>query len=303
MITYYKSTLKQPRLKKLNKFQVGSWINVINPPHKEINEIASTFGLDKRNLNSGMDQNELPRIDFVGDNTYIFVKIITPKEKMEFNTVLIVIADNFILTLSKEPADYMQDIFKKDSEFISTQRVKCAMKLLFIINQGFENNTTSIVKLVNSKKNYLRKLKSKDVNDVLEHEDNLNTLVTTYYYTNLLYDRMIKKIKIFEADREIIEDLVIETHQGYNLCRSSLKTISHIRNSYNIMLSNRLNRVITILTIFTIFISVPAAISGLYGMNLVLPLAKNSMAFYYVLMMVGIVWLIFAWFFKKEDVL
>lgn len=303
MINYFKSTPNQPKLKKIGSFQAGCWINVINPTPRELDELSKIFQLDKKNLRSGLDQNELPRVDFADNQNYIFVKIIQPSTKVDLHTFLIIVTNKFILTLSKDLPSFMGSILKGEIEFLTSERPKCVMRLFSIINKEFEDATVEIVKLVSSKKTIVKKLKERDVNEVLEQEDTLNNLVTVYYYTNLLYDRIIKKMKILKTDKETLEDLVVESHQGYNLCRSSLKTISHIRNRYNILLSNRLNRVITILTIFTIFISIPAAISGLYGMNLALPLQNHFLTFYYVLAFVGAIWLVLWWYFKREGVL
>ena len=137
---------------------------------------------------------------------------------------------------------------------------------------------------------------------MLEQEDTLNDFVSSYYYINLLYERIIRKIKFFEQDKEILEDLIVEANQGFNLCKSSLKTISNIRSYYDILLSNKLNNIITILTIFTILISFPAAISGIYGMNIILPLQKNPFTFRYILIFVGIVWMGFILYLKKKKI-
>ena len=86
---------------------------------------------------------------------------------------------------------------------------------------------------------------------------------------------MTKKIEFFEEDKEFINDLIIESDQGMNLCRNALKTITNLRHYYYIILSNRLNRTLKILTIFTILISIIAAVSSVYGMNIKLPFQDN----------------------------
>ena len=156
---------------------------------------------------------------------------------------------------------------------------------------------------VNSKREALTKLNERDINILLEHEAVLNSFVSSYYYTNLIYERILKNVKFFEEDKEIINDLMIEAHQGFDLCKSSLKTISNIRNHYVILLSNKLNNIITLLTVLTVFISVPAAVSGIYGMNVALPFESNPLIFYYIILFIWAVWMGFFLFFKRKRII
>ncbi len=302
MITYFKRSLNDEGMRKLDKFEPGCWINVVNPTDKEIKYLAQKFELDEQNLISGIDPHEIPRLDLVEKDAYIFVNTVS-SDFRELPTYLITITDKFILTLSKHTPGFLDDIIENRIEFITTQKLKCLIKLLSMIDKGFDRATINIVKQVRSKKSIMSKLKEKEVNALLEYEDLLNNLVSSYYHMNLLYEKIIQKMRFFEDDREILDDLIVEANEGFNLCKSSLKTISNIRNYYMVLLSNKLNRIITILTIFTIFISIPAAISGIYGMNIKLPFQENAFAFRYVLFLMGALWIVFILYLKKKDVI
>jgi magnesium transporter len=139
--------------------------------------------------------------------------------------------------------------------------------------------------------------------DLLKKEKFLNSLVSSCYYLILLYERMIKKVDFFKEDEELIKDLIEEINEKFNICKSSLKTISNIRNHWTIILSNRLNKTITILTVFTIFITIPAAISGVYGMNVILPLQDNHFAFYCIVGIIVFTWVIFIGYLKKRKII
>ncbi len=299
MITYFKRSVKDKNLRRINKFEIGSWINAINPTKREIDKLSKEFNLDKQNLLSGLDEHEVPRVEFDEGVVYIILKTISKYEN-ELSTILIVLSKNFILTLSKSKPSFIEEIEKGNIEFITTQKLKSLIKLFSLNNKEFERKTLNIVKLVSSEKKAVEKLREEQINNLLKKEDILNSLVSSYYYTNAVYNRIIKKIKFYEEDKEIIEDLIIETTEGFNLCKSSLKTISNIRNNLVILMSNRLNRLITLLTILTVFLTVPASISGLYGMNLVLPLQQNPFAFFYIIGIIFLIWIAFIIYFKKK---
>jgi len=301
MITYYKKKIGEREFKILPYFEIGSWINVINPSEEEIDLLCKKFKLDKRNLFSGLDENEIPRLDFIKDNVYIFTKTILPNRTLQ--TFLIVIGKKFILTLSKEKPYAVEKILKGRVEFFTTQKLKSLIRILFLINEQLEKVIRQTVKEVQVKRKKEVELTENELRDLLEKEDFLNNLVSSYHYLSLLYERIIKRIKFFEQDKEMIKDLIEEIDEGFNLCKSSLKTISNIRDHYVVILSNRLNRAITILTVFTILIDLPAAISGIYGMNLILPLQENHLAFWYIMSIIGFTWIAFVFYLKRKKII
>ena len=298
MITYFKRTIKDKSLNELDKFSVGCWINVTSPTKDEMEFLVEKFKLDKQNLIAGLDINETPRIDIVDKKIYLFVKDIASDKELE--TILIIVSNDFVLTLSKNETRVLRKIIDNKIKIYTTQKLKSLIKILSQMNKSFEKETLEIVRDVRLRRKNIRRLRDKDVTMLLEYEEILNNFIYYYYHMLILYNRMLKKIKFYEKDKEIIEDLIVEANEGFNLCKSSLKTISNIRDHYMILLSNKLNRILTILTIVTIFISIPAAISGIYGMNILLPLQHNPNVFWYILGTIGVIWILFYIYLKKK---
>ena len=302
MINFFKQTMQDKSLKQIPKLEVGCWVNVFNPSDEEISYLIEDLNLDKNNIESGLDVTELPRVDFIGEDMYIFTKIIPDFEKSEVETHLIVIAKNFILTLSKSRPPFIDKIGVGEMKFITTQKLKCLINLLALNNDNLENSSMNVVKRMQAYKK-LVELKERDLNILLEQEDFLNKLASSYHYMNLLYGRIRRRVEFFEQDNEIIEDLIIEAVEGVNLCTSSLKTISNIRNYYVVYLSNKLNRTITILTVFTIILSFATVVSGLFGMNVPLPLQEHAGIFYYLVGIVLVVCGGVVVYLKKRDII
>ena len=53
MIKYFKKTINERDLKELPNFEVGCWINVINPSLKELKKLATDYDLDFDLLEEG----------------------------------------------------------------------------------------------------------------------------------------------------------------------------------------------------------------------------------------------------------
>lgn len=301
MIVYYKRKIGEKEIREINNFEIGCLIHVTNPSKEEIDFLSKKFKMDRRNLLSALDENELPRLDIIGNKIYIFNKTIIPPNKIQ--TFLIVIGNNFIMTLSEKEPKFMRKILRSEIEFFTTQKLKSLIKILMLINNEFEEITIELVKEIKRITKLREDLTEKDLEDLLEKENFLNELVSTYYYMDLLYKKVIKKIDFFEQDQEIIKDLIEEVNEGFNMCKSSLKSVSNIRDYYQVLLSGRLNKIMTILTIFTILISLPAAISGIYGMNISLPIQRNPLAFHYIMGIIAISWISFILYLKKIKII
>jgi len=302
-IQYYKKSIKDSGLNKLDKFEKGCWINVIDPSAEELKFLEETFDLDEQNLLSGIDKHEIPRSEYEKEGTYIILKTVNPNDKKETNTILIIIGPNYFLTLSKYQPRFVSSILNKKIEIITTQKFKTLLHFLDEINDEFEKAALNIVKNVDRTKDSVIGLRDKDITELLKQEDALNNFVSAYTYSNRVYERMLKKIKFYEEDKEMLDDLIIEGKEIHHLCMDSLRTISNIRNHFEILMSNKLNRVLTLLTVFTILISIPAAISGIYGMNINLPMQNNPLAFYYITGIVLVLVGLFLFFLKKKKVI
>ena len=297
MITYYKRTVHEKQIKKLQSFETGCWINVVNPSKEEIDFLVDKFKIDRENIISGLDINEVPRVEFAKDKIYIIVKTIS-EERPYLKTILILIASNYILTLSREQPNFIFKVLKENM-IITTQKYRSLIIFLSLINKEFENSTIETVKIVNNLAASSKKIKENEIYTLLNQEEKLNFYVSSYYYTKMIYEKLIKNLKFFEEDRDIIEDLIISAEEGLNLCKSSLKTISNIREYYNVMISTRINTTITVLTLFTIFLTIFTAISGFYGMNVPLPFQNVPFISIYILIfsfLLGSLVLIFAKF-------
>src|SRR3989344_4753525 len=247
MIDYYERAQGSRKLQKLPAFKSGCWINVTAPTTEELAELHERFGLDQNLLEEGLDENELPRIDFGVGKIYLFI-----------------------------------------------------ITILSLLNEEFEQAITNAVKIVQKRRKATAQLREQDMGILLQQEEFLNNLRSMYFYTNLLYSKMIRKIRFVDEDKEQIEDLIVDSKQNLNLCSTSLKTLSNIRDYHAIALTNRLNKTIKILTVFTIIVSIPAAISGLYGMNVALPGEGSQYVFWYVILVIVLLWFAFMYFIWKR---
>ena len=79
-----------------------------------------------------------------------------------------------------------------------------------------------------------------------------------------------------------------------------MRSIRSLRDSYQIIFTNQLNKTIKLLTALTIILSIPTMIASVYGMNVDLPLAKSTFAFGIVMGLTGLFSILGLWIFKRK---
>ncbi|RIM68712.1 magnesium transporter CorA family protein, partial [Staphylococcus arlettae] len=95
-------------------------------------------------------------------------------------------------------------------------------------------------------------------------------------------DTIIKKlfrlpaIKRFEADEELLEDLIIENKQAVETTELYTNILESITTSYASLLSNEMNNTMKTLTLFTVFLTLPTLVFSFFGMNVPLPIDDHS---------------------------
>ncbi|MBI2573412.1 magnesium transporter CorA family protein [Candidatus Woesearchaeota archaeon] len=302
MITFFKRETSKGKLHTLLSFENDCWIHVTNPDERELELLENTYKLDRELIEAALDENELPRFDSYEQRNYIFIKTVN-SEGTKLATLLIALSENFILTLTRDEPPFLHTFIDGTEEFSPSQKRKFLLKMLFLCNDDMERATIRVVRSVQRSRKTAEDLKDEDMSNLLVYEDFLNNLVSTYYYANLLYLKLLRKVDFVEDDKASLDDLIVESTQGMNTCRASLKTISNVRDYHTAVLTNRLNKTIKVLTIFTIFITIPAAISGVYGMNVVLPGGHNDQAFWYIITFIIILWSCFFYFLKKKSII
>jgi magnesium transporter len=302
MIEYYKKLKNKERIEKIEKFEEGCWVSVTNPNEEEINYLVNEFGLSRPNVMDGLDIHENSRFEIENKKTYIYLTAPTNKISHENDSsFLIVYGKKQLITISSYPLEIFDKILNEKAKVVSFSISRNLVKILHLVSRLFEDSVRKIRKEIRKNKTKLIKLKTRDIEQLIDYEDVLNEYISSFKATINTYKGILRdKSTVFiKRDEEIIEDLIIDLNETLGLCEQTLKTISNMRTYYSTKLSNDLNRTVTILTIVTIFISIPTLIAGIYGMNVALPFQNTGGAFWGIIILILIVLFLSALFLKK----
>ena len=304
MIQYWHKTIKSKKFKQLESHKAGAWIYVEDPSTEERQLLIEKFKIDEGLLEDALDIDEVPRFESESDIHYIFTRFPLTDSHLQIVTIpiMIAIAENYIMTVSLKPIPRLEKIM--NSEANSTQRVKLMLNILDHIVDDYERHLTAISKQIISVRNRLRgeQITNKDFIRFVTIEDELNDFMSALVPTNTLLKRLLtgRHMKLFEEDKELIEDLLLSNEQSIETAKSNIKTIVSIREAYSTIATNNLNLVIRLLTSLTVILTVPTIVASLYGMNVDLPLQGEPGAFWVIIGSTLLVSTTLIWIFKRN---
>jgi len=283
MINYYQKMLKSLKLRKLKDFRVGSAVIAFNLQEDELKLLSSKFSLDYGLLNDALDPYEAPRMEIKKGLIYIFARFPRQRDNNEqifTDPILLVVGQDFLLSVSQEEPIFIKNLLKKN-ECFTTQRTKL---LLEIINQTeylYNNLLTTIHKKINYFSFNIEKVKDKDIYSFLNFEVLLNEFLNALIPLRHILETMKqgKIIELYEEDREFIDDIKLLNDQLIERAKSGLSNLVNIRKSYEVITTNKLNRTMKLLTTITVVLALPTMIASFYGMNVHLPYADKHWIF------------------------
>ncbi len=283
--TYFRN-IRGEKLDEIKDAKMGSWTRVVNPSPEGLRLLADTCNLDVNLLKDGLDLYESPRIEHDNDNLYIYVRYSRPSgEYTSTHPLLIVITPDRLVTISRINSDPIDNIISS-GKIVTTQKLKLVLQILEELNKGYRLYLNSVTKKILSTRSRLQGaiVNNKDILSFIDVEEDLNEFLAALQPYGIVLHALLsgKYIKLHEADEDLIEDLELSSSELIELTKSRLKTIQNMREAYNTIATNNLNRVFKRLTSIAIFISIPTVIGGIYGMNVALPFQSHDQAFWIV---------------------
>jgi magnesium transporter len=304
MQTTYFRNIRSNILEEINAPKRGAWLRVVDPSKDELEALEKKYNLDAALLADGIDLYEVPRIEHDNGNLYLYVRYCRVEgESTSTLPLLIVIMPDMLMTVSRIKADPVSALIDS-GKVITTQKFKTVLQILEELNRGYRKHLNQVTRnIVFTRKRLQKKIVSNDdILNFIDVEEDLNEFLAALQPYGIVLQALLngKYMKLHEEDEDLIEDLSLSSSELIELTKSRLKTISNIREAYNTIATNNLNRVFKRLTSIAIFMAIPTIVGGLYGMNVILPFGNNPNAFWIVLAIIGFIMAIFVGFFRRN---
>ncbi len=287
MINYYFKSVKDQDIKKLDAPKPGAWIFAYDVNHKEFKELVN-LGFDEDYLEDALDFFEVPRVEYEDGINYFFTRyVMHSKDNIATAPVLIAISDSYILTVSHAKPEFLDDFAHGRKKAITTQRIKFFLLILDTVVTQYERSLMQVRKSLAKFLNKVESVTDDDLKEIVKIESRLNEYISALLPTAAALKDMLtrkKTLTLHEEDVDILEDLMLDIEQIIDNAKAVYKTAQNIRATHEVILGHQLNATMKTLTALTILFAIPTIMTGMFGMNVWLPVPEGPVAFLIVVL-------------------
>ncbi len=305
MLSIFHSTARSRQLATIEKPKVGSWISLVSPTDEELQKLADDLNLDIDLLNDAIDIYEAPRIETDEGNVYIYTRYCYPEgREIATEPLLVIYSPNYLVTIMRTDSGMFSRLWSGYFEVITTQKTKTLMQILAEVNTSYRVHLLKISKRTLQTRARMRQneLSRREFVGIIELEEDLNEFLTALQPQAVVLNTLLngKYIRLYEDDKDIIEDLRLGASELIELTKSRLRALGNIRQAYDTIATADLNQTFKRLTSIAIFFSIPTIVGGLWGMNVVVPLADDKHAFMVVLAIIAVLMALTVYIFHRK---
>lgn len=265
--------------------QAGIWVDGSNVSDSEIDTLISRYDLDPNIVYDVRDRNELPRVEYSSDASYVFLRSprLTKTGHVVTLPLLCVIKDGTFISLSIGDGVELKAVALSTLPITTDHNETLLLGVMAAVVASFEDMVAHTGRSIVDTSNRLRahEITNRDFIHFVTVEGNLNhcrmNLTSALAMVRRLQEN--KRSALNDDSLEALEDILLHVQQLLVSIESHLGSVESIRNAYSTIANNTLNKRMKTLTVFTVLITLPNVIYGMYGMNVRLPFEDTSWAY------------------------
>lgn len=295
MIEFF-MTNAENKIEKIDEIIKGCWINMILPNEKEINLVADRLDIPVDFFKDALDDEERSRIEREDNNVFIIVDFpyITHDDAgfpiYETIPIGMVVTNDCFITVSLKETPILIDFYNnKVKGFFTNKKTRFALQILFSISTYYLRYLKQINKKTDEIERGLHKsMKNKELYTLLALEKSLVYFTTSLKSNKIVLEKLLRlnHLKMYDEDKELLEDVLIETQQAIEMAEIYSTILSGMMDAFASVISNNLNVVMKFLTSITIILAVPTMVASFFGMNVELPFQHKPYAFWLIILLV-----------------
>ncbi|MFC6169840.1 magnesium transporter CorA family protein [Loigolactobacillus jiayinensis] len=284
-----------------------SWIATGKLTPDERIQLQQDYHLTAEMITYVTDKDESPNYVYDSDTAdelfIVHVPYIINEAQLRYITqpISFIIHDHTLFTFNESGLTWVDEIFSKVHQNPTIEAADhFILQTLFALMDSY----ITIVKAITKRRNHLDKVLNKEAKNAdliaLSYLRQTLTFFLSAVQFNLNLLRHLSRthfgMAIGPAKQEVLEDVTIEAEQVQWMIDIETQVVDRIGDTFDSIVNNNLNDTMKILTIWSLTMAVPTIITGFYGMNVHLPLAKLGGAWLLTIgvSIVLIVWLLLA---------
>ncbi len=296
----------------IEKPEAGAWINIVPPlKQEEFTEIADALDIPLDFLTDSLDIDERSRYELEDNVKLIVLK--TPAENNSFNDsdafyitipICIILTHNQIVTVNSFDNGAIKKFLNTFQNRHPDKRNMMVLKIFEKVVQAY----MEFLKEINHRRNLLeQKLydanRNEELLDLMRIQKSLVYFVTTLRSNEMLLMKLQRTnfLALNEEEDEFLQDLIVDTSQALEMANIYTNILSSTMDAFASIISNNQNQVMKRLTSVTVMLQLPTLVASIYGMNVPIPGAHSTFAFYFpILISLGLSLLLGIYFLRKK---
>lgn len=289
-------------IKKIDTAEKNAWINLVAPTEEEIGWVSEELGVEEDFLRAALDEEEISRVELDDETGQSLITVDVPIADTEQQPLLlystlpvgIIETDKYLITVCLKDNTVLDDFASgRVKQVFTNLRSRFIFQFLYLVATRFLVYLRHINRMSNRvEKELHRSMKNKELIQLLDLEKSLVFFSTSLKANQLVLEKLQRGrvIEIFEDDRDLLEDVLIEVEQAIEMSNIYSNILSGTMDAFASLISNNLNIVMKILTAITILMAIPTMVSSFYGMNVAnLPVASFTPVMGIIAVLTGIV--------------
>ncbi len=279
-------------LDKIDVFEDGAWINLVNPTPQEVNDVAEEFDIEVNHILSALDEEERARIE-VDDNCTVIIVDVPIKESEagmgDYATIplTIILGDKYIITACLRNIRLLEDFSTgKVRGFFTYKKTRFILQLLYKNASYYLHYLRNIDRMSHRIEQQLHKyMRNKELIQFLDLQKSLVYFTTSLRSNEIVLEKMMRmdNVRQYPEDEDLLEDVIIENKQAMEMANIYSNILRGTMDAFSSVISNNLNLVMKKLTSITIVLSVPTMVASFWGMNVIVPFQEgNQYAFLWI---------------------
>jgi magnesium transporter len=289
MITIYDKGEHDDEFIEIPEPKEGCWIHVEDATTNDINQISKLIDLEYTDMYDSLDRYEIPRVEKVDETVLIFTRHpMEPEAGLYTTTFTIILTKDYFITICPQKSQIVENFISQKPKLSPSNKSKFIIYILLKITQEYTLQIKKIRTSVLKQEKKMSYVDSRDITNLTHTEEILNQYLSSLVPMRSVLESITsgRYTLLYEKDQDLLEDLLNASIQSEDLCSINLRSIRSLRDSYQIIFTNQLNKTIKLLTALTIILSIPTMIASLYGMNVSLPGESAKYAFSVIIVLI-----------------
>lgn len=303
MITFYERSEQDEEFTIIDHPSEGCLILVENATTHDLNKVSELTAIEYTDIHDSLDRYEIPRVERIKEDVLIFTRHPVEQENGLYTTTFtLILTKKYFVVICPRKTQIIDNILSQKPKIHPSQKLKFLIYVLLKITQEFTLQIKKIRRNVLQQEKKMSYVDSRDITNLAVSEEILHQYLSSLIPLRGVLESITsgRYTILHEKDQDLLEDLLNASIQSEELCSISLRSIRSLRDSYQIIFTNQLNKTIKLLTALTIILSIPTMIASLYGMNVSLPFANQKHMFSFIFIFIVAVSLLSLYIFQRK---